>query len=120
MNINYDMMFDELHEIPTMDFQFQGTAILNVDTDLAQGINVEVWVSFKITVNTLGSMDYDKDELNGKVNEKLHNITIDDIPFINQYIIHMDYKKFEGQGRIITVNKVVNTCNITRGKTNAN
>ena len=115
MNMNYDMMFDELHEIPTMDIRFQGTAILNVDTDLAQGINVEVWVSFKITVNTLGSMNYDEDELNDKVNEKLHNITIDDIPFIDEYIIHMDYKKFEGQGHIIKVNRVVNTYNVTRG-----
>lgn len=111
MNMNYDMMFDELHE--TMDFRFQGTAILNVDTDLAQGINVETWVSFKVTVNTLGFTDYDKDELNDKASEKLNNITIDDIPFINEYIIHMDCKKFEGQGRIIKVNKVIDTCNVT-------
>ena len=113
MNMNYDMMFDELHEIPTIDFKFQGTAILNVDTDLAQGINVETWVSFKVTVNTLGLTDYDKDELNDKASEKLNNITIDDIPFIDEYIIHTDYKKFEGQGRIIKVNKVINTYNVT-------
>ena len=113
MELKYDMMLDELHEIPTMDFKFQGTAILNVDTDLAQGINVETWVSFKITVDTLGSMDYDKDELNEKAGKKLNNITLDDIPFIDEYIIHMDYKKFEGQGHIIKVNKVVNTYNVS-------
>ena len=113
MELKYDILAEELQDDFTMDFQFNGTAILNVDTDLAQNIDVETWVSFKITVNTLGSIGYDEDELNRKASDRLNNLSIDDIPFPDEYIIHTPYNKYEGQGHIVKVNKVVNTYHVS-------
>lgn len=113
MELKYDMLTEELQDDFTMDFQFNGTAILNVDTDLAQNIDVEVWVSFKIKTNTIGQCGYDTELLNERASEHLQNLSIDDIPFPEQYIIHTPYNKYEGQGVIVKVNRVVNAYHVS-------
>ena len=113
MELKYDMLAEELQDDFTMDFQFNGTAILNVDTDLAQNIDVETWVSFKIETNTIGQYGYDTELLNERASEHLCNLSIDDIPFLDEYIIHTPYNKYEGQGHIVKVNRVVNTYHVS-------
>ena len=113
MKLKYDMLAEELQDDFTMDFQFNGTAILNVDTDLAQNINVEVWISFKIKTNTIGQCGYDTELLNERASEHLQNLSLDDIPFLDEYIIHTPYNKYEGQGTIVKVNKTVYAGNVS-------
>ena len=104
-----NMQQEYLQDYYTNKFTINGMATLNVDTDLAQNIIVDTWVTFNVE-----TMITDNELLNDLFNDRIDNISVLDIPYTDEYIVHgTDNKLYDGIGHIVKVNKVVNADNVS-------